>query len=175
MKPIEEWRPVVGFEGRYEVSNVGNVRSLDRKVFHKETNSFHQIKGKTLKLRLDGKGYPFVSLGKGSSNQKRVHRLVAEAFIPNPYNKKYIDHINTVRTDNRVENLRWVSASENLCNPISLARRSKRVKQIDPETGIVIKIWPSVSSVERAFNTKNVSACCRGIYKTVKGFSWKHV
>lgn len=171
----EEWRPVVGYEGRYEVSNLGGVRSLDMLVYHKESKTYHRIKGRTLKICLDGKGYPFVALGRGKSNQKRVHRLVAEAFIPNPDEKQFVDHINTVRTDNRLENLRWVTASENICNPLSLAKRTRPVAQIDPATGKILEVWPSISSVERAFKTKNVSACCRGVYKTVKGFIWRHV
>lgn len=174
MKKDEEWRPVVGYEGRYEVSNLGRVRSIDRLVYHKESNTYHKVKGILLSLCLDRKGYQFVALGAGRNNQKRVHRLVAEAFIPNPENKKFIDHINTIRTDNRIDNLRWVTCSENCNNPNSLSKRTIPVVQIDPKTNEVIKKWPSVSSVERAFNSKNISACCNGKIKTSRGYIWRH-
>lgn len=175
MKTIqEEWRPVVGYEGRYEVSSLGRVRSLDRLIYHKESNTYHKVRGRMLSTCLDGKGYPFVALGGGKSNQKRVHRLMAEAFIPNPENKGYVDHINTIRTDNSLDNLRWVTCSENNSNPNSLSKRSKRIQQIDPATGGVIKTWPSVSSACRSYGTKNIQACCRGRHKTIRGFIWRY-
>ena len=170
----EVWRPVVGYEGSYEVSNLGKVKSLDRLIYHKESDTYHRVKGRLLSICLDRKGYQFVALGAKRSSQKRVHRLVAEAFIPNPENKTFVDHINTIRTDNRIDNLRWVTCSENCNNPNSLSKRTIRVAQIDPMTDKVIKIWPSVSSVERAFNSKNISACCNGKIKTARNYKWKH-
>ena len=174
MNEQEEWRPVVGYEGRYEVSNLGRVRSLDRLIYHKETNTYHKVKGKVLSKCLDSKGYEFVCLGAGRSDQKRVHRLIADAFIPNPEKKRFVDHINTDRTDNSLDNLRWVTCSENVNNPNSLSKRMKPVLQIAPETNKVIKEWPSVASVERAFRSKNISACCNGKIKTAKGYIWRH-
>lgn len=119
----EEWRPVKGYEGFYDVSDWGRVRSVDRTIeqLSNHGNLINRLyKGKLLKLFKDRDGYIIVTLCKeGSSLQKRVHRLVAEAFIPNPENKPQIDHINTIKDDNRVENIRWVTAKENTHNPIS--------------------------------------------------------
>ena len=110
----EIWKPIKDFEGYYEVSNIGRVRSLN----YKRTG-----KGKILKNIEDYKGYLEVGLTKnGKRKQFRIHRLVAEAFIPNPENKPCIDHINTVKSDNRVENLRWVTYKENSNNEKTLEK-----------------------------------------------------
>ena len=110
----EIWKPIKDFEGYYEVSNIGRVRSLN----YKRTG-----KGKILKNIEDYKGYLEVVLTKnGKRKQFKVHRLVAEAFIPNPENKPCIDHINTVKSDNRVENLRWVTYKENSNNEKTLEK-----------------------------------------------------
>lgn len=109
----EEWRPVVGFEGLYEVSNLGRVRSLDRIVKRVKTGQLF-CRGQILKpLRL-ATGYSRVDLAKNKKHfHKAIHRLVAEAFIPNPEKKPYVNHINGERSDNRVLNLEWADNSDN--------------------------------------------------------------
>ena len=103
---IEIWKDIKGYEGVYQVSNLGNVRRV--KLLKQYSD---ESKG----------GYNVVNLCKdGNAKMKRVHRLVAEAFIPNPENKPCIDHINTDRTDNRVENLKWVTKQENSNNPLTI-------------------------------------------------------
>lgn len=118
-KKIEEWRPVVGYEGIYEVSDCGNVRMVERitKMFMFLQNKYvdRKIKPKIKSKCKDKDGYELVNLKKeGKHKPGKVHRIVAEAFIPNPENKPYIDHINGIRYDNRVENLRWCTQKENL-------------------------------------------------------------
>ena len=114
----EVWKAIKGYEGLYEVSNMGRVSSLDRIV---KSRGFYIIrKGAIKKLLTDRKGYLYVFLSKNNIEKThRVHRLVADAFIPNPDNKPEVDHINTIRSDNRVENLRWVTSKENSENEIS--------------------------------------------------------
>ena len=105
----ENWKPVVGFEQTYEVSDLGRVRSLDRVVW-RPTTPFKR-KGALLKAQMDGDGYPKVALGR--AHQRRVYRLVAEAFLPNPEALHEVDHINADKTDCRASNLRWCSKKAN--------------------------------------------------------------
>ena len=131
---IEEWRDIAGYEGIYQVSNLGRVRSLD-----KVRRNGQHWKGRVLKQLLDGKGYSFVHLyanGKESHVVKRVHRLVAEAFLSNPEGKPEIDHIDADPKNNRIENLRWATHKENMNNPISIAKQKvvQKGKKASEET-----------------------------------------
>lgn len=110
----EEWRDVVGYEGKYQVSNLGRVRSL---------NYMRTGRVQILKPKISKYGYSEVTLlNNGITKGHKVSRLVAFAFIPNPNNKPYIDHIDTNRHNDRVNNLHWVTHSENMRNPITYAR-----------------------------------------------------
>ena len=113
----EVWKPIKDYEGLYEISNLGRVRNLNYKG---------SGKGKILKNTKDSKGYLIVGLTKnGKRKLFKIHRLVAEAFIPNPEDKPFIDHINTIRDDNRIENLRWCTQKENCNNEISKKKMSE--------------------------------------------------
>ena len=122
----EIWKPVVGYEGLYEVSNMGNIRSVTRTVLQPNKNgvpiAYNMLKGKPMKLSLDKYGYLYCALSKnGKRTQHTAHRMVAEAFLECEEPSKYcVDHINTVRTDNRVANLRFVSIKENNNNPLTI-------------------------------------------------------
>ena len=118
----EEWRDVVGYEGLYQVSNLGRVRTLD----YRRTGKI-----RILKQCWDSDGYCRVALFpkeglRRKSKSAFVHRLVGAAFIPNPEQKAEIDHINGTRNDNRVENLRWATRKENDNNPICLRKKRER-------------------------------------------------
>ena len=129
----EIWKDVNGYEGFYQVSNLGRVKSLDRIVKNKgliKKESFIK-KGRILKQRTSKSkglitGYYRVLLTKEKVGKNFcVHKLVAEAFIPNPENKPQVDHINTIISDNRVENLKWVTSKENNRNDITMKKKSK--------------------------------------------------
>ena len=185
---IEIWKPIVGYEGLYEVSNLGKVKAIKwhRGNEEKEIKPYTTYKG-YLRLRLtkNGKGKQF-----------QIHRLVAEAFIPNPENKPYIDHINTDRTDNTVwlnedgsinyekTNLRWVTNKENCNNPISKQNYSKSNKgktavpilQFDKNMNF-IKKWESMTDAETSLGIKSrLSEYCGNKYgrKTAGGFIWRY-
>lgn len=126
----EIWKDVVGWEGFYKVSNLGRVRSLNRRVKGR-LRYWKSIKGRILVLRYDKDGYLTVHLRDSDNNKSKlckVHRLVAEAFIPQIDGKNNIDHINSIRDDNRVENLRWCTNKENINFPIAKENRRIAVK-----------------------------------------------
>jgi hypothetical protein len=107
----EIWKDIKGYEGYYQVSNLGNVKSLDRKLWNGFV--FHEVKGKVMKVRTEKDGYLRCNLSKnGKMKDGRIHRLVAEAFIPNPKNKPTVNHNNTDVTDNSVTNLEWATHKE---------------------------------------------------------------
>lgn len=124
---MEEWRDVKGYEGFYQVSSLGRVRSVDRLVTHSR-NSRYKVnrKGKDISVVDHGNGYLYVSFCVDMVRKNYyVHRLVAEAFIENQDNLPEVDHINRNRADNRAENLRWVTRKGNLENAEMGGQRSK--------------------------------------------------
>lgn len=144
-RTIEEWKPVVGYEGLYEVSDWGNVKSVDRWI----TNSLGRKrfwKGKTLKKVLDADGYHIITLHDANHKQKegKVHRLVAEAFIQNPENKPVVGHTKTMengledKTANEVWNLQWMTREENGNYGTITERLSKnRMGEKNPMFGVI--------------------------------------
>lgn len=128
----ERWKPISGWEDRYEVSTLGRVRSIHREYPKVSKYGVHYIQTvpQTVLKGHWGGGYHRVGLYRdGKSTVYSVHRLVAEAFIPNPENKPFVDHIDTDRSNNRVDNLRWVTQEENSNNPLSVEHNRMAQKQ----------------------------------------------
>ena len=169
---LYNWIP--GYEGIYQVSTWGNVRSVDR-----YSAAGRKIKGKYIKAEIN-KGYKRLGLFKnGKQKQYPVSRLVAITFIPNPLNLRDVNHKKEFeKLNNHVENLEWCTPKYNYNYGTAIKRscekRIKKVYQYDL-TGKFIKEWPSASSVKcEGFSEICVSRCCKTNYKTHKGFFWSY-
>lgn len=174
----EIWKDVVGFEGRYQVSNIGNVKSLSFLGHNTE---------KLMKLSEHHTGYLVVQLGKHPAKTYLVHQLVAKTFIPLVKGKHFVNHIDGNKHNNCVENLEWVNYKENtehairtgLQNPHNTPKRfgknhnsSKPVLQYDLN-GNFIKKWDCQSDVSRAFASGSFTYCIDKPNKTFKGYMWR--
>ena len=192
----EIWKDIVGYEGLYQVSSLGRVRSLDRVCkqsgITKEYNDTYIKKGRVLNRKAQHtynkknstKYYRYQIVlydGSGRGKSYKVHRLVAQAFIPNPENKPFVNHIDCNPQNNNVENLEWVTPKENVAHMDRLGRRvslTRRVKSIDIKTGEE----KEYNSMEDAVNDTglfkgHICGCCRGYYgrKTVGGRKWEYI
>lgn len=174
--PMDEiWKDIKNYEGLYQVSNFGNVRSLGNGLSNNSKN-------KLLKV-FNRRKYVGVQLCKNSIKKKyMVHRLVYEAFVGEIPDGMQVNHINEDKTDNRLENLNLMTPKENTNWGTGIERchiknnnRSKPVLQYDLE-GNFIKEWPSVMEIERTLNyaNSNISACCLNKYKQAYGYIWKY-
>ena len=176
----EEWRDVKGYEGLYQVSSEGRVKSLERKFIDKIGRERY-VKECFLKPSADRGGYLRVGLCDGEKRKTfKVHRLVCEAFHENPDNKPQVNHINEIKTDNRASNLEWATARENS----NFGSRNERLgkaqsKPVGQYTldGDLVKAWQSVNEVQRqtGFSQGNISLAANGKYKQAYGFIWKYV
>ena len=163
MYPSEEWRPVKDFEGSYEISSLGNVRSLDRFVARSPTSKF--VKGRTIAQLSMPNGYRTVMLNSGGKRFRRyVHRLVAEAFLDNPSKLREVNHKDEDKSNNVLANLEWCSHSYNMKYAGGSIRRvrnqCKPVVVIDGDDPIRFE---SIASAAKYLGTSvtTVSKCCR--------------
>jgi hypothetical protein len=127
---MEIWKDVCNYEGDYQVSSFGRVKSL---WFNKET---------ILKPHRNIHGYLYINLRKDNKTKfRRVHRLVAEAFLPNPENKTDVDHIDRVRDNNTLDNLRWATRSENLINTVARSSTHEKNIHMTPNNTYSVRIY----------------------------------
>lgn len=185
-KPIrkmeEEFRPIKE-NSNYLISNFGNVIAIERKIWNGK--GYATIKQHKLKPHKITNGYLQVEL---QGIPRLVHRLVAENFLPNPNNLPQINHINGIKTDNRLVNLEWCTNSENQKHAYKLGlnkvtgkagKPKKSVLQIDIQTNQVIAEYKSIAEAARAVGIKtssNIGGCCKNLYgrKTIAGYKWEY-
>lgn len=165
MTKDEVWKDVVGYEGLYKVSDRGNVYSVERIG----TNN-RKFGGIILKSRYDKNGYPRVTLCEnGIMKTKVVHRIVAEAFVPNPNGLPQVNHLDEVKDNNNVENLEWCDSRYNSNYGTRNERLSKKVRATNVETGEVLTFNSTVEAEDKGYTSGNVARACRGAYKGNNG------
>lgn len=183
---MEQWKPVVGYDGIYEVSNIWNIKSSYRtkKILKNQKNKYWYM---SIQLSLEW-----------IQEQFTIHRIVAMAFIPNPENKRTINHINGIKTDNRVENLEWATDSENIQHAFkSWLMSNSNFKINNPKPQLwkfwkdhfnsreinqyekdwkFIKKWYSIMDIQRELWIWNQSVwkCCQWKIKQSGWFIWKY-
>ena len=177
----EQWKPVVGYEGLYEVSSYGRVIRCARTTFR--NNKPVNLRQKILAQTKNEKGYPQVTLVKDSKRTTiKVHRLVALAFVENPENKPEVNHINENKEDNRAINLEWVTRTENMTRGTVQERISKNglnkgivgVKAIHLTTGEELYFSSLKEAEEEGFSSSLISRSCRNKWSH-KGYRWEKI
>ena len=187
----EIWKWIDGYKNMYQVSNLGRVRSVDRYVYCEVSpNKLQHLFGRVLKIRTDKKGYATVSLSKdGKQKIGKIHRLVAQAFIPNPLNLPQVNHIDGNKTNNNVFNLEWCDNSYNQKHAHETGlfptyeetkgwgRPAKPVAMLDLQTGQVLKTFKTLSSAgrETGINQFNIRTVCVGDRNHAGGYGWKFI
>jgi hypothetical protein len=179
---FEIWKDVIGFEGKYKVSNLGNILSLNYK---------RSKKSRILSPILSNSGYFGINIGTGREDVcfKLIHRLVAIAFLPNPDNLPAVNHIDSNRQNNNLENLEWCTIAYNNQHSYDNTDRASAMKGVIGKNhplsvsvlqydilGNFIKEWDCLRDIERelGYNHSLVSACCRGKCEYAYGFIWRY-
>lgn len=175
----EIWKDIQGYENEYQISNRGRVKSLPKKCFNGK--GYFIREGRILVPIKSKKGYLNVWCRKKIF---KVHRLVANAFIPNPLNLPQVNHKDGNKENNCVENLEWVTDGENLLHSYRvLGRKQKTGKEHHNSRGVlqlkdgkIIASFDALADAQRetGFDHSGISMCCSGKIKQFKGFVWKY-
>lgn len=172
----EEFRDIKDFEGVYQISNYGRVKSIKRK-YYTPRGIRTSNKKIIMKQATNNNGYLFVYLYNLKPKKKYIHRLVAETFINNPNNYPYINHINNIPQNNNVDNLEWCTQKMNIRHASLTSKkfnkRKKRVSQYSLD-GKLLGSYESISKAAKINNLSvgNISLCCNGKRKSYKEYIW---
>ena len=166
---MEIWKPIKGFETKYEISSKGRIRNLKT--------------GKILKPINNGFGYLYINLCKDSKIKRTaIHRLVAETFISNPNNLPQVNHKNEIKSDNRVENLEWCDSKYNAnygnrnekCTKTKRKKYGKKVCQYDTNGNLINTMYMGDAIKIKGVYYANLIKCCKGKQKMVGGYIWRY-
>lgn len=185
---MELWKSIEGYDDKYLISNFGEVKSLIDNC----GNARELIKTK----RIANNGYHYVNLwNKSKMKSIKIHRLVANAFIPNPEDKPQVNHKDGNKKNNHIDNLEWVTGSENVMHALKTGLKSmptgennymyRRHGKNNPHSisvnqydlnGNYIKTWDNIKEAETGLNITRISAVCRGVAgrKSAGGYIWKY-
>lgn len=195
---MEAWKNIARYEGHYQISNLGNVRSLDR-VVKRHGMTAKKLKSKTIKVQKYNNGYCKVCLCKdGIPKEYLLHRLVAKAFLSNTESKSDVNHINEDKSDNRASNLEWATHRENAVHGTQLQRgvknrdqsgskngmygrtgsanpHSKRIIQLDLQ-GNFIREYECIkeAAVATGSNPSAISGAAKGRLRQTNGYMWQY-
>lgn len=176
----EEWRDIEGFEGKYQVSNLGRVRNIK---FHGHERSLKQERILTPKVRRDGYCSVHLSDGKDKDYHPMIHRLVAKAFIPNPDNLPEVNHKDEDKKNNHVGNLEWCTTEYNFTYGTGQKRahesKKKPILQLDKDTGEILKEYAGAVDAAIAMcgnpeKDRAITSCANGKRHTAYGYAWKY-
>lgn len=185
----DEWHDIPMFYGYYQINKSGSIKSLPRSV-RCGNGRFRKTTEKILNPTIDKDGYRNVGMNKPNfRGTYRVHRLLAQIFIPNTENKPQVNHKDGNRLNNSLSNLEWATSSENVTHgfrclgrihPLlgktgSLCHLSKKVNQYDLD-GNFIKQWDSATDAANFYGAckSGISSCCNAVNETSIGFVWKY-
>lgn len=175
----EVWKPVAGYEGLYEVSNLGRVKTIARKV-NRINRGEVSVQETIMKPSTITRGYKLVGLRKnGVRKGCTIHRLVAEAFIPNPDDLPQVNHKDGNKANNSADNLEWCTAQDNMLHSLDIGLRSD-AKRVDmySKSGELVCSFKSINEAGRktGISEIQIGRCCKGKYgrKTAGGFIWKY-
>lgn len=175
---LEKWAQIEGYEGFYEVSDMGNVRSMERVVDRVCRGKLQKLHRKSIPVRQNRnhKGYPEVTISRGAVRQCfRVHRLVAAAFCEGDKSGQ-VNHINSIRHDNRATNLEWCTGKENVAHAIAKDPNDWGRKAVVAYEGdMILHYFESGRAAERAgFSASGVASAVKGRLQTHAGMRWAY-
>ena len=175
----EIWKDIAGYEGKYQVSNLGRVRSLDRMV-RRKNGYILRCKGQLIEPTNHKSGYIYIGLTKdGKKNTLKLHRIVATAFIPNPDNLPHVNHKDENPKNNRADNLEWCNAEYNNSygNHIERCKRHRAVEQYTLDWKLVTT-YPSIIEASKAVGISRAligNVCSKRLHqKSAGGYRWRY-
>lgn len=175
----EIWKDIMGYEGLYKISNFGRIKSLDRFILRK-TGILSRIKEKILKQNINNWGYLLVNLYKNTNAKSiKIHRFVAIHFIPNPSNLPEVNHIDGIKTNNKLENLEWSNKSLNQIHAYKMGLSTPLSGEACPRSKLtnqdIINIRMAADLQSRASLGRKYKVSPQTISAIILNQTWKHI